>query len=114
MKAMLDTVTAVSATGPAPCSISSRHWSKRHRARHDESTALEFALQTFLGSAQLAAHSDEAPAVLRQRVTSKRGTAGAPLKAFDAQNEAALLAAGVAAACERSRELGGRSERGNR
>lgn len=106
-EAMLDAVTAVSGSGPAYVFYFIEALEQAaQELGFDESTAREFALQTFLGSAQLAAHSDEAPAVLRQRVTSKRGTTERAIEAFDAQKMKQHFIAGVAAACERSRELG--------
>ena len=72
----------------------------------DEVTARQFALQTFLGGARLAAGSNDPPAVLRQRVTSKRGTTERAIETFDGLDLKGHFVAGVKAACERSRELG--------
>jgi pyrroline-5-carboxylate reductase len=104
---MLDAVTAVSGSGPAYVFyfIEALEQAARELG-FNESTARQFALQTFLGSAQLAANSDDAPAVLRQRVTSKRGTTERAIETFEAQKIKRQFIAGVAAACERSRELG--------
>ncbi len=106
-EAMLDAVTAVSGSGPAYVFyfIEALEQAARELG-FNESTARQFALQTFLGSAQLAADSHEAPAVLRQRVTSKRGTTERAIETFDAQEMKRQFVAGVKAACERSRELG--------
>jgi pyrroline-5-carboxylate reductase len=72
----------------------------------DEELARELALQTVLGSAQLAAHSDLAPLELAAQVKSPRGTtlAGcAVLEENDALN--ALMAQTLAAARARAEAL---------
>ena len=66
--------------------------------------AYHLAVQTALGSAQLAARFPEDPSVLIARVASKRGTTEAALKVL-ARRLPAVLAAGVAAAARRSEEL---------
>jgi pyrroline-5-carboxylate reductase len=104
---MLDAVTAVSGSGPAYVFYFIEALEQAaQELGFDEPTARQFALQTFLGGAQLAAKSDDAPAVLRQRVTSKRGTTERAIETFDAQHMKRQFIAGVKAACERSRELG--------
>ena len=57
-------------------------------------------------NASLAAGSDEAPGVLRERVTSKGGTTEAALKSFAADGFPAIVQRAVAAAEARGRELG--------
>jgi pyrroline-5-carboxylate reductase len=59
-----------------------------------------------LGAAKLAADSDEAPGVLRERVTSKGGTTAAALASFAADGFPAIVTRAVAAAEARGRELG--------
>ena len=59
-----------------------------------------------LGAAKLAAQSDESPAVLRERVTSKGGTTEAALKVFAEEKLAERLERALRAASERGAELG--------
>ena len=106
-EAMLDAVTAVSGSGPAYVFYFVEALEKAaQELGFDESTARQFALQTFLGGARLAAESSEAPAALRRRVTSKGGTTERAIETFDALDLGRHFAEGVRAACERSRELG--------
>ena len=106
-EAMLDAVTAVSGSGPAYVFYFVEALEQAARELgFDETNARQFALQTFLGGARLAADSNEAPAVLRQRVTSKRGTTERAIETFDALDLKRHFVEGVKAACQRSRELG--------
>ncbi len=106
-EAMLDAVTAVSGSGPAYVFYFIEALQQAaQELGFDETTARQFSLQTFLGGAQLAAGSNEAPALLRQRVTSKRGTTERAIETFDALALKRNFVEGVKAACARSRELG--------
>ena len=60
-----------------------------------------------LGAAMLLSRSEETPATLRRNVTSKGGTTAAGLAVFEAAGFTDLVAEVVAAATERSRQLGG-------
>ena len=106
-EAMLDAVTAVSGSGPAYVFyfIEALEQAARELG-FDADAARLFAVQTFLGGAQLAASTRDSPSVLRARVTSKRGTTEAAIKAFDQHALQQAFIDGVKAACERSRELG--------
>lgn len=106
-EAMLDAVTAVSGSGPAYVFyfIEALEQAAREMG-FDQATAHLFATQTFLGGAQLAASASESPAVLRARVTSKRGTTERAIEAFDKHQLKQFFIDGVKAACVRSRELG--------
>ena len=106
-EAMLDAVTAVSGSGPAYVFyfIEALEAAARELG-FDDTKARQFALQTFLGGAQLAAASADAPALLRERVTSKGGTTERAIHTFDALDLKRHVMNGVKAACERSRELG--------
>src|SRR4051812_12163424 len=81
---LIDTVTAVSASGPAYV-----FWFIEQLAAYAESTgipreeALKLAKHCVLGSAKLAMDSLEPPAQLRKNVTSKGGTTEAALRVFD-------------------------------
>ena len=106
-EAMLDAVTAVSGSGPAYVFYFIEALEQAaQELGFDEPAARQFALQTFLGGARLAADSDEPPALLRQRVTSKRGTTESAIEIFDSLTLKRHFVEGVKAACKRSRELG--------
>ena len=106
-EALLDAVTAVSASGPAYV-----FWFIEQLANAGASlglpleTARKLALETVLGSAKLAAQSADSPAVLRERVTSKGGTTEAALKACEEQKLAERFLRAVEAARARGAELG--------
>lgn len=103
----LDAVTALSGSGPA-------YVLRFVEAMIDGGVALglspeqsrRLALQTALGAAQLASSSDEPPAVLRERVTSRGGTTAAGLAVLAERGLPATVADAMAAACRRSEELG--------
>jgi len=64
------------------------------------------ALATFAGATSLAQASADAPAVLRERVTSKGGTTYAALTSLEAGGVKALFVKAMQAAQQRARELG--------
>ena len=68
--------------------------------------ALQLAIGTFAGAAELAKRSPESPAVLRERVTSKGGTTFAALESMRADQVAEHFIAAMKAAEVRSQELG--------
>ncbi|MET0680360.1 MAG: pyrroline-5-carboxylate reductase dimerization domain-containing protein, partial [Burkholderiales bacterium] len=106
-EALLDPVTAVSASGPAYVFYLIEALERAAReVGFDEAAARRLAIGTFRGAAELAARSPEAPATLRERVTSKGGTTERALASLrgDKVDEAILRA--VRAANERARELG--------
>jgi pyrroline-5-carboxylate reductase len=72
----------------------------------DDVAARQLAIDTVLGAARLAAASDESPAVLRERVTSKGGTTEAALASLASAGWHDALVAAVRAAEQRGRELG--------
>ena len=69
--------------------------------------AQELVLQTVLGAARLAQQTGAQPAELRQMVTSKGGTTEAGLARLEEGDLRTLVQRGVAAAYQRSQELGG-------
>lgn len=106
-EAQIDGVTAVSGSGPAYVF----HFIECLQAAgeslgFDEATARKLAIDTVLGAAKLAADSDDAPGVLREKVTSKGGTTAAALASFAADGFPAIVTRAVAAAEARGRELG--------
>ena len=68
--------------------------------------AAKLALETVLGSAQLAARSKEPPGGLRERVTSKGGTTAAALAVFAEMRLAEHFRRAIEAASRRGAELG--------
>jgi pyrroline-5-carboxylate reductase len=104
---LLDTVTAVSGSGPAYV-----FWLIEQLAQFAEQAgigkgeALKLATHTVLGSAKLAAQSSEPPAGLRARVTSRGGTTEAALRVFGEEKLAERFARALAAATQRGGELG--------
>ena len=106
-EAAIDAVTAISGSGPAYVF----HFIEALEAAagafgFDAATARKLAIDTVLGAARLAADSDEAPATLRERVTSKGGTTAAALEVMRQRDLMGLVAAATEAAERRGRELG--------
>jgi pyrroline-5-carboxylate reductase len=103
----IDTVTAISGSGPAYV-----FWFIEQLAKSGEAlglpagTAKTLAIETVLGAAKLAAQSSEPPSVLRERVTSKGGTTAAALKVFDESGMAESFQRAVEAAKRRGAEMG--------
>ena len=106
-EAQMDAVTAVSGSGPAYVFhfIEALEAAGRGLGFEPE-TARKLAIDTVLGAAKLAAGSDEAPGVLRERVTSKGGTTEAALASMMASGVFEAIGRAVAAAEQRGRELG--------
>ena len=103
----LDTVTALSGSGPAYFFYVVECLVKAAVAQGlDEEQATRLAGQTLLGSGRLLAESGEPAGVLRERVTSKGGTTEAALKRFREDGLERVLKAGVDDAAARSKELG--------
>lgn len=102
----LDAVTAVSGSGPAYFFLLMEALLDGAIAQGLEpSIARRLVLKTAAGAASLALASEEAPGVLRQRVTSPGGTTQAALEVFEAGGLRATALAAVAAATRRGAEL---------
>lgn len=103
----IDSVTAVSGSGPAYVFyfIEALEQAARDLGMSRE-TARRLAIATFTGASKLAAQSSEDAAVLRARVTSKGGTTERALVSMEADAVKAAIGRAVKAAAERSRELG--------
>ena len=106
-EAQMDAVTAISGSGPAYVFHFIEALESAGRSLgFDEAGARRLAIDTVLGAAKLAAGSEDAPAVLRQKVTSKGGTTEAALASLAAAGWHDELVAAVQAAEARGRELG--------
>ncbi len=106
-EARMDAVTAISGSGPAYVF----HFIEALEAAaaglgFDAATARRLAIDTVLGAARLAADSDESPATLRERVTSKGGTTAAALAVMGERDLVGLVAEATRAAAARGRALG--------
>jgi pyrroline-5-carboxylate reductase len=107
----LDAVTALSGSGPAYVFYLLEALIAAGEANGlSASQAKQLALGTLAGATELAARSNEAPAQLRERVTSKGGTTHAALEVLKARGVADAVIAAVTAANERARELGDESD----
>lgn len=102
----LDAVTALSGSGPAYFFM---FMEALQRAGEQlglaPDTARLLTLQTALGAARMALESNEAPAELRVRVTSKGGTTEAALGQFRSGGFDHMVSTALRAAAERSRSL---------
>jgi pyrroline-5-carboxylate reductase len=105
-EAQMDTVTAVSGSGPA-------YFFLLIEALEDagaslglpRATARLLAIHTALGAGRMATESADPPAVLREQVTSRGGTTAAALSVLEAADFRALVQSAVAAAARRSAQL---------
>lgn len=106
-EALIDAVTAVSGSGPAYFYYFVEAIVQGGVAAGlDEADALKLAEFTCLGAARMMLETGEAPADLRQKVTSKGGTTQAALEHMDQAGVKRAIADAVQAAFRRGRELG--------
>ena len=104
--AQIDTVTALSGSGPAYVFLFLEAMiESATRMGLPQEQARKLALATVSGATQLAALSPETLATLRERVTSKGGTTAAALDAFAAQGFNATIDAAMQAARDRAETL---------
>jgi pyrroline-5-carboxylate reductase len=103
---MMDTVTALSGSGPAYFFLLVEALEDAAVAQGlPRATARSLATQTCFGAGRMLVEDGEPPTVLRERVTSPGGTTAAALEPFAGGNLRALVASAIAAATERGREL---------
>lgn len=105
-EAQMDTVTALSGSGPAYAFL---------LAEAMQDAAIELGLppdaaraltrQTLLGAARMLSESDDGAAILRQRVTSPGGTTQAAIESFEADGFRAIVTRALTAAQRRGGEL---------
>lgn len=106
-EARLDAVTALSGSGPAYFFLVMEAMEAAARTLGlPADTARLLTLQTAFGAARIALESSESPAELRARVTSPKGTTEAALQVLKNAGIEAIFAEALAAAAQRSRELG--------
>ncbi len=106
-EAMIDSVTAVSGSGPAYVF----HWIESMLAAAEDAgfnaaDARTLVLGTLKGATALAEASDVSPGILRERVTSKGGTTAAALAVLNNRDVAGAILEAVRAAKNRGAELG--------
>ena len=103
----LDAVTGLSGSGPAYLFLVAEAMVEAGvLAGLAREVAEALTFQTLLGSSRLLAKGDSTPAGLRAAVTSPGGTTAAGLRELERHGVRAAFLAAVAAATERSRELG--------
>ena len=108
-EAMMDTVTAVSGSGPAYFFLLMEEMiAAAQELGMDYDSAKLLTLQTAYGAARLAIEADktgETPKQLRERVTSPGGTTAAALKIFERDQFGAIVLMAIESARQRSKEL---------
>jgi len=106
----LDAVTAVSGSGPAYFFLMIEALVAAGVEQGlDPETAHDLAVETMAGAAELLRQTGDAPATLRENVTSPGGTTFAALESFRADAFEQIVHRAVRAARERSIELGSRN-----
>ncbi len=105
-EALMDTVTALSGSGPAYFFLLVEALEEAAVIQGlPRGTARALAAQTCLGAGRMLLEEGEAPAELRKRVTSPNGTTQAALESFEASGLRAIVTRAVAAATRRGGEL---------
>ncbi len=103
----LDAVTALSGSGPAYVFYFLEAMARAGVGMGlSEQQAHQLAVGTFVGASELARRSDEPPAVLRERVTSKGGTTYAALTSLERDAVGESFVRAMEAAQQRAQELG--------
>lgn len=105
-EAEIDTVTALSGSGPAYFFLLMEAMIAAGESMGLQAeTAKRLTLQTALGAATMAHQSDAPPSTLRERVTSPGGTTERALKTFQEGGFRSLVNSALQAAEKRSKEL---------
>ncbi len=104
---LLDPVTALSGSGPAYIFAMIESMIKAGTDLGlDDKTALDLAVHTVSGAAELVLQTGESPTLLRENVTSPNGTTFAALESLKSNHFDAVIREAIKAACDRSVELG--------
>ncbi len=105
-EALMDTVTALSGSGPAYFFLLVEALEDAAVAQGlPRETARLLAAQTCLGAGRMLREESAAPAELRRRVTSPNGTTQAAIESFEASGLRQIIARAVTAATLRGQEL---------
>jgi len=105
-EALLDSVTALSGSGPAYAFlVMEAMQAAGEKLGLDAATARLLTLETILGAARLALESNEEPSVLRARVTSKGGTTERGIAALEHAGLMSAFEHALEAARNRATEL---------
>lgn len=105
-EARLDAVTALSGSGPAYVFyLAESMIAAGIKVGLDADNAAKLACMTIMGAAKLMIDSDDAPAQLRQKVTSPGGTTQAALNVLEAADVKQHIIDAIAAATRRAEEL---------
>ena len=105
-ESQMDTVTALSGSGPAYFFLFMEALeAAAHERGLPNDIAHQLTLETAFGAAQMARQSTDSLATLREQVTSKGGTTAAALEVLNSAGLRAIVAHAVAAADRRSAEL---------
>lgn len=105
-EALIDSITAISGSGPAYFFLFMECLQSAAQALGLETNqARLLTLQTALGAARMALESEDDLGTLRQRVTSPGGTTEQALQQFRQDNLAAIVQRAAQAAAERARSL---------
>lgn len=113
-EAQMDTVTALSGSGPAYFFLLVEVMEEAAvRLGLPREDARALAAQTCLGAGRMLAESGETAAILRQRVTSPHGTTAAALDVFESGDMRSLVARALDAARQRGVEMSAELDRGN-
>ena len=104
---LLDAVTAVSGSGPAYVFLMVEAMVQGGIDQGlDEKTALDLAVHTVAGAAELLLKTGESPTQLREKVTSPNGTTFAALESFRGNGFEGIVREAIRSAHDRSVELG--------
>jgi pyrroline-5-carboxylate reductase len=105
-ESLMDTITALSGSGPAYFFLLVEALEDAAVAQGmPRPAARALTVQTCLGAGRMLSEGGAAPAELRERVTSPNGTTQAALDSFAADGFADIVARAVAMATQRGREL---------
>lgn len=107
-EAQINDVAAVSGSGPAYVFLYAEYMiAAAERRGFTSEQARLLVQQTLVGSAELLARSDDAPAQLRRNVTSPKGTTERAIEVLQGDDWGALFDRALAANVQRSQELEG-------